>query len=870
VITLLRKEKARIARLADSNAIGIFCWDVEGDITDANDAFFDIIGYQREVLLSKKLKWTDLTAPECHIADRLAIEQLLHTGSTVPYEKEFIRKDGTRVQVLIGGAFFVKSQKSGIAFVVPLNEQRKAERALRETEERYRAVAEAASDAIITIDESNRIVYANPSVKAIFGYRPSELLDQPLTVLIPDCLWRGRKEALMQQQGAAGDGGLPVPRPETRLETQAVHKNGQAMLLEISIGQFHFSGNYFFTAIARDITERKKAEALQLGQNELLEMIAMGAPIEAIFDKLIRLVESQIPAMIGSVLLLSNDGVHVRHGSAPNLPSGYVEAINGAAIGPQAGSCGAAMYRGESVIVTDIAKDPLWDDYRSIAALYGLRACWSTPIFSSQGTILGSFAMYYREPRSPQQDDLRLADMASHMASIAIERHQAERRISHIAHHDALTGLPNRLLLYSSLAQAIANARRHGEMMALLFIDLDDFKRINDSLGHHVGDLLLQTAAQRLQACIRQGDILARLGGDEFVLVLSSLGQGGEAALVADKVLKALDSTFDVEGHELHVGGSIGISVYPADGQDAETLMRSADTAMYHAKGNGRGNYQFFTESLNIAIQHRLTMENQLRQALVRGEFALHYQPQVDMQSGRIVSAEALLRWRRGGKSMISPLEFITVAEETALILPIGEWVLREACGQLRRWHDDGYRDLTIAVNLSPRQMSQSGFPELVGKILWDSGVSAAALDLEITESMLMQPSGENMTTLRQFSEMGIQLSVDDFGTGYSSLSYLKRFPVDTLKIDQSFVRGIEHDANDMAIADAIIGMAQGLHLKVIAEGVETAGQAAYLKSRSCELAQGFYYSEPLAADAFSALLHQAVGPIDSDRLSQT
>jgi diguanylate cyclase (GGDEF)-like protein/PAS domain S-box-containing protein len=865
VITLLRKEKARIARLADSNAIGIFCWTVEGKIIDANEAFSDIVGYPRDVLLSKKIKWTDLTAPECHVADQLAMEELLHIGSTIPYEKEFIRRDGTHVRVLIGGAFFVKSQQSGVAFVVPLSEQRKTEQALRETEERYRAVAEAASDAIIIIDESNRIVYANPSVEAIFGYRPSDLLDQPLAMLIPDCLWRGRKEALLQN-GAAGDRRSPA----SRLEARAIHKNGHEMQLEISIGQFRFSGNYFFTAIARDVTERKKAEALKHGQNELLEMIAMGAPIEAVFDRLIRLIESQIPRMIGSILLLSDDGVHVRHATAPNLPPGYVEAINGAAIGPNAGSCGSAIYRGESIIVTDIMKDPLWEGYRSIAAPYGLRACWSTPIFSSQGTVLGSFAMYYREPRSPQEADLRLAGVASHMASIAIERHQAEKRISHIAHHDALTGLPNRLLLHSSLTQAIANAQRHGEMMAVLFIDLDNFKRINDSLGHHVGDLLLQIAAQRLQACIRQGDILARLGGDEFVLVLSSLGQGGEAALVADKALKALDSAFEAAGHELHVGGSIGISIYPADGQDAETLMRSADTAMYHAKENGRGNYQFFTEALNVAIQHRLALENQLRQALAREEFALHYQPQIDMQSGRIVSAEALLRWHRAGKDTISPLEFIAIAEETALILPIGEWVLREACEQLRRWHGDGYRDLAIAVNLSPRQMSQSGFPDLVGKILGDSGVSAAALDLEITESMLMEPSGENMTTLRQFSEMGIQLSVDDFGTGYSSLSYLKRFPVDTLKIDQSFVRGIEHGANDMAIADAIIGMARGLHLKVIAEGVETAGQAAYLKSRGCELAQGYYYSEPLAADAFSTLLRQAAGPIDSDSLSRT
>ena len=378
-------------------------------------------------------------------------------------------------------------------------------------------------------------------------------------------------------------------------------------------------------------------------------------------------------------------------------------------------------------------------------------------------------------------------------------------------------------------------------MVALLFIDLDNFKRINDSLGHHVGDLLLQAAAQRLWGCVRQDDILARLGGDEFVLVLWSLSHAGEAALVADKVLKVLDLPFLTEGHELHVSGSVGISMYPADGLDVETLMRAADTAMYHAKENGRGNYQFFTEALNVAIQHRLTVENQLRQALARGEFTLHYQPQVRMDSGRIISAEALLRWNRAGHDMIAPTEFIAIAEETALILPIGEWVLREACTQLRRWRDDGHPDLTIAVNLSPRQMSQPGLPDMVQQILHATGLPAETLDLEITESVLMQPSGENMAMLKQLSDMGVQLSVDDFGTGYSSLSYLKRFPVDVLKIDQSFVRGIGRDANDMAIADAIIGMAQGLDLEVIAEGVETAEQAAYLQAHGCQSAQGYY-----------------------------
>ncbi|HJV53449.1 MAG TPA: EAL domain-containing protein [Noviherbaspirillum sp.] len=847
MITKLREDEARVRRLADSNIIGIFCWDIHGYITDVNDAFCRIVGYSRQALLSKKIRWDDLT-PRAHRAvDRQAMDELMRTGSAMPYEKEFVRKNGERVQVLIGGTFFTDSRENGIAFVLDLSERRRVEMALRESEERYRIVTAAANDAIITVDEGNTIVYVNPAVEKIFGYPPAELLGRPFGLLIPDCLWHGRKTLLMQN----GD----RPPAGASLETRALHRDGHDILLEISIGQFHLSDRYFFTAIARDITERKKADALRAGQNELLEMIAAGTPLNDILDKLILLIESQNKDMFGSVLLLEEDGLHVRHGAAPHLPADYTSAIDGEPIGPKAGSCGTAMYWGKQVIVSDILQDELWAGYRAVAAQHGLRACWSTPIRSSQGAVLGSFAMYYREPRTPQQADLRLADVASHMAGIAIEHHLAEKRITYMAHHDALTGLPNRLLLHTSLSQAITHAQRHRDLAALLFIDLDNFKRINDSLGHHVGDLLLQAAARRLHACLRRDDILARIGGDEFVIVLPAISNPNEAALVARKVLNTFDAAFEVEGHELHMAGSIGISIYPDDGTDAETLMRAADTAMYHAKESGRGNYRFFTQDLNVAIQRRLSVENQLRQALARGEFELHYQPQVEMASGRILSAEALLRWRRPGCGLVSPVEFVAIAEETGLILPIGEWVLREACAQLQRWQAAGWRELGIAVNLSTRQMSQLGLPGLVEGLLREHGLRAGLLDLEITESILMQPSGENMATLRRLSEMGVRLSIDDFGTGYSSLSYLKRFPVDVLKIDRSFVCGIGREADDTAIADAIIGMAEGLHLDVVAEGVETAAQADYLKTRNCRVAQGFYYSRPLGPEAFAQRL---------------
>jgi diguanylate cyclase (GGDEF)-like protein/PAS domain S-box-containing protein len=441
------------------------------------------------------------------------------------------------------------------------------------------------------------------------------------------------------------------------------------------------------------------------------------------------------------------------------------------------------------------------------------------------------------------------------------DRKRAEERIRYMAHHDALTGLPNRLLLQDRMTQAIAHARRCENHLAVIFIDLDDFKRINDSLGHEMGDRLLQMVAIRLQECLREGDSVARLGGDEFVLTVGLQSDISAAALVASKILDALKQLFVVGGNELHICGSIGISVYPFDGMDGETLMRAADIAMYHAKERGRSNFQFFTPELNKAVHRRLVMENSLRQAWAADRLVLHYQPQVDMTSGAIISCEALLRWQRSdGKAPVSCGEFITIAEETGLIVPIGEWALREACKQLKSWHDHGYPDLRIAVNLSPRQFYQANFPETVAQILEETGLDAGYLDLEITESLLLERNDDNIATLRQLSATGISLSVDDFGTGYSSLAYLQRYPINSLKIDQSFVRGITQNANDPSLVIAIVAMARGLNLGVLAEGVETLEQASFLRKHNCRCAQGFYYSAAVPPENFTELLGKPGG----------
>jgi len=435
------------------------------------------------------------------------------------------------------------------------------------------------------------------------------------------------------------------------------------------------------------------------------------------------------------------------------------------------------------------------------------------------------------------------------------ERKQAESRIRHMAHHDALTGLPNRVLFQDRVSQAIAQAQRSQNRVGMLFIDLDHFKDINDSLGHQIGDRLLRAAARRLQRCLRTGDSVARLGGDEFVISAPALDDDNGAALVAGKVLEALRRPFFIDQHELHVTGSIGISLYPTDGRDAEALMRAADTAMYYAKERGRDNYQFFTSRLNEAAQRRLTIANRLHQALQRGEFVLHYQPNIEIESGRINSAEALIRWNQPQMGMISPGEFVKIAEETGLIIPMGEWVLRAACAQLKQWHQAGHKDLRVAVNLSPHQFRRPGFAELAARILEESGLPPQSVEMEITEGVFMLQSTENLAILEKLAGLGVRLAVDDFGTGYSSLAYLQHFPIHALKIDQSFVSGIEVDANDTAIVTAIIAMARSLQLRVVAEGVETIEQVAFLQAQNCDALQGFYFSKAVPPEVFVELL---------------
>ncbi|WP_246755404.1 EAL domain-containing protein [Rhizobium lusitanum] len=608
--------------------------------------------------------------------------------------------------------------------------------------------------------------------------------------------------------------------------------------------------------ISRDVSVRKRADLLRDEQALVLEMIAMNSPLDEVLDRIVRLIETQLEGVFGSILLLDESGSHLKHGAAPNLPPAYCRAIDGVAVGPEVGSCGTAVYRRESVIVTDIARDPLWADYRELAAQHGLRSCWSAPILSHQGAVLGTFAMYSRAIREPGALETQLTGMATRIAAIAIERKLAEDQISFLAHHDALTGLPNRSLLKDRLTQAMLQTERHNPCVSVVFIDLDTFKSVNDSLGHSAGDALLKIVAHRMVGCVRPIDAVVRLGGDEFVILLVDQPEGSDViSAILDKIRVAIAEPISIDGRVFHITCSMGVATFPHDGTDAETLLVNADAAMYKVKEAGGDGFQFFTAEMNSKVHQRLALQDAMRDGIARSEFCLLYQPQVDLKSGQMFAVEALVRWKHPELGMISPAQFIPLAEETGMIVPLGDWILNEACRQNKAWQDAGLPPFSVCVNVSARQFQDKNLIKHVTSALAESGLGAEYLELELTESLVMRDVEQAIATMKELQALGVHFAIDDFGTGYSSLSALKSLPVSRLKIDQSFVRNLAEDEDDRTITAAVISLGQRLKMKVIAEGVETDEQLTFLRESHCDEIQGYHFSRPIEAEAIAALL---------------
>jgi diguanylate cyclase (GGDEF)-like protein/PAS domain S-box-containing protein len=612
-------------------------------------------------------------------------------------------------------------------------------------------------------------------------------------------------------------------------------------------------------AIVRDISARKRAEVLRAEQNRVLEMIATSTPLADVLGALMRLLESQIPECACAALLRDEDGLHLRVGAAPSLPAEFTRMADGWTIGPEAGPSGVAIYTHQPVLLTNMLASPRHRDFICMANMRQYTSCRSMPILSHDGAALGALTMFARGERTPTDLEAQTVAMAVRIAGIAIERSRAEDSIRHMANHDALTGLPNRTLLGDRLSQAVLHAQRYGRGVTVAFVDLDNFKLINDSLGHHAGDELLKTIAARMRTCVRSTDTVVRLGGDEFVLVLFSDSlEDDDLKAVIERLRSAISEPVELAGQCYKVTCSMGLARYPADGEEADTLLMNADAAMYRAKELGRNNYQCYTADMNEKVHERLRRREQLREALAHGDFRLVYQPQVDARTGAIFGVEALLRWRHPTEGMISPADFIPIAEETGLIVEIGDWVLETACEQNRRWQDEGLAPITVSVNVSAHQFLQQEWVDTVAAVLARTRLEPRYLELELTESVIMRDLDASIETMQRLQKMGVRLSIDDFGTGYSSLSALKHFPVGRLKIDKSFVRELPHGEDDKAIAIAVISLGQRLNLNVIAEGVETQAQVDFLSDNNCYEVQGYHFSKPVPPDEIETMLRLA------------
>jgi diguanylate cyclase (GGDEF)-like protein len=523
-----------------------------------------------------------------------------------------------------------------------------------------------------------------------------------------------------------------------------------------------------------------------------------------------------------------------------------------------------ALRHGEAIVVNDIATDATVP-CRKTALACGYRSMTSLPV-RIDDRVAAVFVLYSADAGFFDDDELALLGHLAGDISLALKSIEKEEKLNYLAYYDVLTKSANRSLLQDRLKQAIAYASRHGRQVAVISVDIDNFKYINNSLGHNTGDQLLRAVTERLGSCLRDGDTVARQGGDEFVIVLPDQVSDDHASQVIKRVLAAIARPILINDREFNITCSIGASFYPQDGSDGETILKNADAAMYAAKELGRNTFQFYAKEIDARINERLVLESSLRRAIERGEFLLQYQPQVHLDRGEIMGAEALIRWRHPELGIVSPDKFIPLAEETGLIEPIGEWVLRAACAQNKAWQDAHLPAITVSINLSARQFRQKGLADTIARALRETGLNAECLGLELTESLVMHNAAAGALMLRNLKQMGVKLSIDDFGTGYSSLSYLRRFPIDELKIDQSFVRDVMTDPDDAIIAKAIIALAHGLNLKVIAEGVETKEHIDFLQGRRCDQAQGFYFGRPLHSDEFEDLLQQKSLVVPSDR----
>jgi diguanylate cyclase (GGDEF)-like protein/PAS domain S-box-containing protein len=714
----------------------------------------------------------------------------------------------------------VRNEKGEVAFLVPsanvITDRKRTENALRESNEKFQQLADNITDAFwIRSPDMSEVHYISPAFERIWGRSVESLYTKPQEwthSIVPEDRGRvlGVFAALM------GD------TRSVDIEYRIARPDGEIRWVRVRGFQVRDSADQLIrlTGIVTDVTERKQAEDELFAEKERAQVT-----LNSIGDAVVC---TDISGNITFLNLVAEKMTGWSRQEAAGQPMADVcRILDGATRKNTPNPMEMAVGQGQTVhlplncilIRRDGFEIPIED---SVA-----------PIHDREGQATGA-VIVFRDVSAAQSMALQMI---------------------HTAQHDFLTGLPNRMLLNDRVGQAIVFAPRHMKKVAVLFLDLDGFKHINDSLGHPIGDKLLQSIAKRLVDCVRGTDTVSRQGGDEFVVLLSEVGHSEDAAITARRLLQAVAEAHSIDQHDLHVTTSIGVSVYPDDGLDADTLIKNADTAMYQAKENGRQSYQFFKPDMNVRAVERQSIEESLRRALQRQEFMLYYQPKINLRSGEITGAEALIRWTHPSRGPVSPAQFIPVAEDCGLILPIGRWVLREACQQARAWVDAGLPPATMAVNISAMEFRDENFLESVFAILQETGLDPSSLELELTESVLMKRAESAASVLQTLRARRVQIAIDDFGTGYSSLSYLTKFPIDALKIDQSFIRQITSAPFDTTIVTAVISMARSMNLRVVAEGVETQEELAFLQAHQCDEAQGYYFSRPVLPQQFAKLL---------------
>jgi len=678
------------------------------------------------------------------------------------------------------------------------------------------------------IDTEGRIVNVNDLFEASSGFTRAQVVGQPLARFT-----RASGGPDWTPAGAAWTG-------EVALVDGARSLQWQRTIVPIFDAENVLER---YICIDIDITARKEFERTILASARRESLIAelgrtalAATDLEQLFADAAVAVADALGASHAAVFEFNEDGGQ-RHATVRAGAGGLAHAAG-------------LRLSGPAVVLTQQAPgEALRPMFAALGASHGVHSGVDACIICSEHRF-GMIGVFSQEARRFGPEDHTFLRSATNILATAIERHAAQKQLTYMAQYDALTDLPNRRHLSQFLNGVVAQAGAQGQRAGVMFIDLDHFKKVNDILGHDVGDQLLVLAAQRLRACTRAGDLVARLGGDEFALVLPAVGDDDQLARLSRGLIDTLSRPFMLQGQQLFVSASIGVARYPEDGANAELLLKNADTAMYAAKNSGRNNYQLYTAAMQAGAEQRLRTEAQLHLALQNDEFLLHYQPKLDLATGAVSGFEALLRWRHPERGLVPPLEFIALLEDTGLIIPVGEWVIREVCTQLRAWQAQGLPIRPVAINLSARQLKQNDLAGTVERIVGASGIAPAMLEFELTESMLMADPESAVAIMGRIRALGIRLSIDDFGTGYSSLAYLKRFPLDALKIDRTFVRDLPHDSEDAAITRAVISLAHSLNLKVVAEGVETIEQLNELKRFGCDEIQGYYVSRPQPADA--------------------